>query len=74
MPDTRDFRVRVDLCFDPVDEGVARGLYNHAVNQMAKAININPGTDWAEIGYVSLSRCGHRIEKPCEVIEKKEVP
>lgn len=75
MPtDNRDFRVRIDLDFDPANEGVARGLFNHAVAQIAKAVNINPGSDSQEIGYVSLERCGHRIGEPCEVTEREEVP
>ena len=74
MPDNRDFRVKVDLTFDSSNEGVARGLFNHAVAQIAKAVNIHPGNDWQEIGFVELERCGHRIAESCSIIEKKEVP
>lgn len=74
MPDNRDFRVKVDLNFDPADEGVARGLYLHAVNQIAKAININGEGITKENGYVSLERCGHRLGETCEEIERREVP
>lgn len=69
----RDFRIRCDLVFPSEEEGTARGLINHLWNQTGKAVNINPGTDLAEIGYVSLERCGHRIGEACEVIERYEV-
>lgn len=74
MPDNRDFRIIVDLTFDSTKKGVARGLYNHAKAQVAKAININPGSVWEEIGYVELHRCGHGTGKDCTLIEKEEVP
>jgi len=75
MPDKdmRDVRVRCDLCFPPELEGAARGLVKHLKAQVGKAVNINPGTDWAERGYVSLERCGHRTGEPCEMIEKHDV-
>lgn len=73
MIDSRDFRVRIDLTFGPADEGVARGLFNHAVNQMDKAVNINPGKDWEEISYVEIERDGHRIGEECTKIEREEV-
>ncbi|KKM86237.1 hypothetical protein LCGC14_1281080 [marine sediment metagenome] len=69
----KDFRVRVDLTFDPADEGVARGLYNHAVNQMSKAVNIDGTRVPREVGKVTLSRCGHRIGESCEEIDREEV-
>lgn len=74
MANPRDFRVVIDLNFDPSDEGVARALYNHAVNQMAKAVNPNGPESVLETGYVSLVRCGHRIGESCEEIEREEVP
>ena len=69
----RDIRVRVDLTFDPVDEGVARGVYNHARGQMAKALNIQVDNIPPEISFVSLERCGHRIGESCDEIERIEV-
>lgn len=72
MADKRDFRIRCDLTFPPSEEGVARGLINHLWNQMDKAININPGRANEELGYASLERCGHRIGKTCEIIERFE--
>lgn len=75
MPeDNRDFRVRIDLNFDPANKGVARGLYRRALAQMAKAVNINPNLPNEEIGYVSLERCGHRLGLECSEIEREEVP
>lgn len=71
--ENRDFRVRIDLSFDPADEGVARGLFNHAVNQMAKALNPDGPESVQEISYVSLERCGHRIGESCTEIEREEV-
>ena len=73
MADDRDFRIRIDLTFPPSKEGVARGLLLHIQNQMDEAVNINPGADNEEAGYCSLERCGHRIDKPCEVIENHYV-
>ena len=43
----RDFRVRAFLYF--VNEGVARGLYNHILGQEDKAVDINPGKPNAEL-------------------------
>lgn len=72
MADSRDFRVRIDLNFDPADEGIARGIYNHCKNQTTKAVNINGVNTIEEVGYVSLERCGHRIGESCEEIEREE--
>jgi len=72
MPE-RDFRVRCDLCFPPESEGVARGLVSHLKAQVGKAVNINPGTDWEELGSVTLELCGHRAGEPCETVERYDV-
>lgn len=69
----RDFRIRIDLNFDSANERVARGLYRHAVAQIAKAINVNGIDITKEVGYVSLERCGHRLKLPCDEIERQEV-
>ena len=73
MPNNRDFRVRPDLTFAPKDEGIARGLYRHAITQMERAININPNTAWIEKSHVSLIRSGHRIGQSCEELMREEI-
>lgn len=74
MPDNRDFRVRINLTFDPADEGVARGIYNHCKNQMSKAVNISVDAIPDEISFVSLELCGHRLGVECEEIAREEIP
>ena len=71
--DQRDFRIRCDFAFPPEEEGVARGLIQHLLNQISKAVRINPGQPNEERGYVSLERCGPRINQACEVIENHDV-
>lgn len=74
MPNMRDFRVRVDLNFDPSKVIRARAFYALCKRQVEHADNINPGAPNQEIGYVSIHRCGHRRGEECTLIEKDEVP
>lgn len=74
MADNRDWRVRIDLNFPPEDEGVARGVFNHAKNQMDKAVPIFGPDITYEATYIELERDGHRTHEPCEILEKEEVP
>lgn len=51
--DNRDFRVRAFLYI--VNEGVARGFYNHIKDVMVDAVDINPGCPNAELRTLVLS-------------------
>ena len=53
MIDNRDFRVRAFLYF--VNEGVARGLYNHVLGQEGKAVDINAEAPNAEMKELEIS-------------------
>ena len=55
------FIVEYDLSFPPDKQGVAIGLFNHTKNV--------PSTT----GFISLERCGHRINESCELIERHDV-
>jgi len=70
--DNRDYRIRIDITFDPSDVGVANGLYNHCRNQLNKAINIDVNNIPPEVSFVSLERCGHRIGESCTETKREE--
>ncbi|KKM19637.1 hypothetical protein LCGC14_1653570 [marine sediment metagenome] len=52
MADDRDFRVRAFLYF--VNEGIARGLYNHVLGQEDKAVDINSDEPNAEMKMLDI--------------------
>ena len=64
--------VEYDLCFPPDKQGIARGLFNHSKN--SPGVSKLPGaSEDEETGFVSIERCGHRIQAGCEIIERHEV-
>ncbi len=70
MADNRDLRVRAFLYIE--NEGVALGLFNHSKN--SPGVSPLPGAgEFDETGFVSLERCGHRINQSCEIIERYDV-
>ena len=73
MADDRDLRVRLDLTFPPQFEGIARGIFTFAQQQIGKAVVINEGQDNEERGFVDFVRCGHRLGLPCDKLERQEV-
>lgn len=59
------YLVDFDLCFPREKQGMAIGLFNHTKNTPSQKSPIE------DIDcFVSLERCGHRIEVSCELIEK----
>lgn len=67
-------KVTIILCFE--DEGVAQGLFNHAVGQLPKAKTVNSGQENEERGIVRLEECYHDQDEgiPCYVIEEHLTP
>ncbi len=73
MADTRDIRVRIDLTI-PIGRKVRANALRDAIEPFIQyAKNINEGLDNAEIGHVTVERCGHSKGLPCDVIAKWEV-
>lgn len=64
--------VEYDLAFPPDEHGLAIGLFNQSKN--INAVKLPSAGEREETGYVSLERCGHRIEQSCELIERYDVP
>jgi len=65
------YRVRLDFCFE--NEGVARGLYNHAVGLSDQVVSINEGEPNEEISFCDLEICRHDEGLPCEKLERVEI-
>ena len=63
--------VEYDLAFPPDKQGMAKGLFNHTKN--IKAVPLPNPDEFQETGFVSLEKCGHRINQSCELIERYEV-
>lgn len=68
------YRTRIDLAF--ADEGVARGLFNHAIGQLDKAVTINTGHENEERGVVLIEEDYHDEDPnlPCYVLETHSTP
>ena len=63
--------VEYDLAFPPDKQGMAIGLFNHTKNISAVKL---PGAGEDEpTGFVLLERCGHRIRKACDLVERYDV-
>jgi hypothetical protein len=65
------YRVRIDLSFE--NEADARALMEGARTLKTKAVNINPGSDNAEISYFELEQCLHDEGLPCTLLERVEI-
>ena len=60
--------VRYDLDFPPDKQDVAEGLFNHTKN-----VSSVPSPYPEETAFVSIERCGHRIDQRCDPIERVEI-
>ncbi|KKL23313.1 hypothetical protein LCGC14_2426650, partial [marine sediment metagenome] len=71
--DNRDIRVRIDLTIPIGRKARAEALRDAIQPFIQYAKNINEGLDNAEMGHVTVEKCGHSQGLPCEVIARWEV-
>lgn len=75
MTEIRDYRIRMDLTFPPAAAQYIDQIRDALLPLYQNALNIHNGDPNAEISYIEIERCGHRLEppQPCEVIARWEV-
>jgi len=66
------YRVRVDLSFD--SETDATNLMNYAKIMAGRAVTIKAEMPDKEVSFCDFELCGHDEGRPCQRIERVEVP
>ena len=73
MANERDFRIRMDLTLPPQAQNYSEQIKNALIPFLQYGVVINEGLDNEERGYIEVERCGHRVNKACEIIARWEV-